>query len=685
MIEILKKNERHFQMNATKRIDNKQQYVYLVARGGAGTGKSRACRETKRIVSNALEKKTLPTHYRNSIFLLMDYSNGDQLSKEEVEYGPEVALGLRIFLKLFHEVNPSEYVLTKEYQFLCENHLLNLKVVFKVASRHLHSYFHLKQEEDIPIVLLLDEFQKNKTFFPGNVEREKEIESPYWRIPLHRIGQYCVDTSQTNENYNRDHLLVTTMIAGTLNEDDLQFHPTDYGHDYFPLPLFKFEMILEILQYSVEHERIPLWSIEPTYYRFWWVMGLIPRTLEFALLTLKRMQFDSNRQKINKNDTDILAQLYQKTSNELSDYYTSRYQSQNSEEDALLLRLSCTNMNLDSLGIKVETWVRDKKRSGKIFTNSEQNTLFLPQVVFVELNEKTHNAPFPDLPAFYRFNFEDFEVFDLRKITNSFNLLFEQQIKTISLRQLLRAGGTQKVLDLEIPIHKRIYREEVEDFISVNNKNEIEFHYLHEVVVTSDRIQNDNLFDYVFKTHPGCYLIDGRIWLSSKYLLVIQYKYRLPSEDLKKETNDVLEWVDQVKHALKDEYSSFELIYLYVTTSMIPEKQKEEIKQSNDLVLYVDRSNLESYAPTNLYPYLMTPGSEEIEMLKFIEKNQIKKTTTRLSITTEDMKQILDFLQVPNKDRKELKVFDDYLKFTMEKIRTLSRSTFSGSLDQNDF
>jgi hypothetical protein len=93
---------------------------------------------------------------------------------------------------------------------------------------------------------------------------------------------------------------------------------------------------------------------------------------------------------------------------------------------------------------------------------------------------------------------------------------------------------------------------------------------------------------------------------------------------------------------------------------------------------------LESYAPTNLYPYLMTPSNEEIELLKFIETNQIKKTTTRTSVTIEDMKEILDFLEAPMNDRKGLKLFGDYLKFTLERIQDFSRTEITGSMDQND-
>jgi hypothetical protein len=240
----------------------KQEYVYLIARGGAGTGKSRACRETVRIVNDTLKVGQLPPHYQYSIFLWMHYSNGDVLETEEAQHGSEMALGLRIFLKLFHDLTPSTFVKTSEYQFLCENHLLDLDVVFQVTGRRLHSFFALESGMDIPLVLLLDEFQRNKLFF------EKELTAD-WRIPLHRIGQYCVNTTAPNKNYNRDHLMVTTMIAGTLIEDDLQFHPSDYGHRHFQLPLFQFEMILGILDYSVRVKRIPPWAIEPGYYRFW--------------------------------------------------------------------------------------------------------------------------------------------------------------------------------------------------------------------------------------------------------------------------------------------------------------------------------------------------------------------------------------------------------------------------------
>jgi hypothetical protein len=353
------------------------------------------------------------------------------------------------------------------------------------------------------------------------------------------------------------------MLAGTLNDDDVKLEPMDYGCRYFPLPLFKFDMITAILNYCVDNKMIPRWATGPAYYRYWWMMGLIPRTLVFALITLNEMKYDSDQRLVNKNDIDILDELYIKTSNKLKGYYTSKYDA-NDADHCQLLKFSCTNVDMKSFGTSVSDWIKTKKRTGKVFTNTEQNTIFLPQVVFLELNENSNENPFQGLPVFYRFTWEDYEIMDLRKITNSINLFFEMQVKTVSLRTLLRAGGTQKTLDLNITINQRVFREEVENFVSVDNvKKQVLYHHLYDAVVTDNQINGGDLLNYVFKTKRGCYLVDGRIWLDKKHLLFIQYRYRLPPDS----PNDVLDWVNTVKEVLEKEHSSYTLIYLYVTAA----------------------------------------------------------------------------------------------------------------------
>jgi hypothetical protein len=122
------------------------------------------------------------------------------------------------------------------------------------------------------------------------------------------------------------------------------------------------------------------------------MMGLIPRTLEFALISLNGMNYDMNRKAINKNDCEILDALYRRTSKKLKNYYTSKYQIED-EGDVFLLKLSCSNLKLLTLGKRVNILIEDKMRSGKVFTNRLHNTVFLPQVVFVKMNRKNESAP----------------------------------------------------------------------------------------------------------------------------------------------------------------------------------------------------------------------------------------------------------------------------------------------------
>jgi len=78
-------------------------------------------------------------------------------------------------------------------------------------------------------------------------------------------------------------------------------------------------------------------------------------------------------------------------------------------------------------------------------------------------------------------------------------------------------------------------------------------------------------------------------------------------------------------------------------------KIKNEIKTSTDNVLYVDRTNIQNYIPTNLLPYILTPSSDEIKILEYMELNNIEKATTRNRVTIKDLKNVLKFIDVDKK------------------------------------
>lgn len=648
-IEALKKNERVFYNNIQSSIHQKQEYTFLTVQGGAGTGKSRALRETKNTVIKAIQDGTLSPKYKRSIFIFVDYGNGFYLSNEEEKNGPSVALALRIFLTLFYDkAQPSSFIKEPEYMFLCKNNLLELNILFELMGRRIHQYFALndknfKLDDEIPIILLLDEFQKNREIFHGDYKRTDEDTTPIWRKPLHDIGSYSCSTLERNKNCERDHLIITTLIAGTLSQNEIYFPPTDYSNFYYPLPLFEFQTILKILEHCVEKKMIPKWIILPYYHRFWWLLGLLPRTLERSIDSLKINNYPYD--KLKGNHSQILHDIYNSTLKNLTEYYVAKYQE--TEENQKILLLACSNMDLTSIA---KDFIERQKKGGKIFINEKTRSVFIPHPVFVYFNENL-SSPFKLLPHFENFDWKSFEVMDLNKIANSFSLLndYLKEERCVTMRDLLRAGGNQKALSLKVDISDRPFLEESDPFV-IKKKDLVEVK--EEMIINESKV---DMYDYVFKTKNGCYLIDGRFFFkreSKKYMVLIQYKLRLTFEEeknyekVKKESNDVMEWIEQVKKSLHGHFKEFNLVFLFVTTGQISEEMKKKIQSSYDYVLYVDRMNMEFYTTTNLYPYIMSPSNEEIELLGFLEQNKISKVETRYLINKEDLYRILDFLNV---------------------------------------
>lgn len=495
-------------------------------------------------------------------------------------------------------MEPFRFIKTKEYAFFMENHLLDINLLFQLTSKILHKNLNLKNQEDIPIILLLDEYRKIQETFENSIQFS-------WKDPLYKIGMYSVNTSDINKNYNRDHLLINVIISGTLKDDDIKLNSTEYSLSYYKLPLFQFEIILEILKHLVKNSYLPEWSIQPYFYRFWWIMGMIPRTLEIAIQNLKNSNYNNDRSKINENNSNILYQLYQNTMEQLESLYSSY--SIYSNIDIFLLQLSCSNINIllfyQSEKNELIQVLENAKRSGKVYLNHDTNTLLLPHPVFIHLNKELQK-PFSNIKYFNDFDFNDFEKIDLLKIQNNFELLKKFKIKKVKLKDLFRCNGNKFALDIAIEVNSRTYTEEIEPIWFINKNNEIHFKNIDKITVKSTVLTN-NLNQFIFKTYKGCYLVDGRMWLKNEdqeYILFIQY--RILNEEIN--SNVIKEWVESLKQNLKSKFENNLFIYLFVTTGFLSKFQKDYIDSSQDFILFIDRSNIQNYLPTNLYPYLMS-------------------------------------------------------------------------------
>ena len=223
---------------------------------GAGSGKSRAGRETKNILINAINNNKLHVNYKNSIFIGIDYSNGDRIVENELN--SSTSLALRIFLKVFRLECAYEFVGSDEYKYLIHYKLITIKNVMRLLSIKLHEFLQLNLDEDIPIILILDEIQKTKEFFSGKTLDSDKKEIKNWKLALYSIGDYSVNLNGKNINYEKDRLLVSTIVSGTLDDKDIPFiHPTEYGQAKYPLPVFTFEEIMNVLKILAKDEIIP--------------------------------------------------------------------------------------------------------------------------------------------------------------------------------------------------------------------------------------------------------------------------------------------------------------------------------------------------------------------------------------------------------------------------------------------
>jgi len=189
--------------------------------------------------------------------------------------------------------------------------------------------------------------------------------------------------------------------------------------------------------------------IKPFFYRFWWIVGLLPRTLFGSIAITKGQYFSEDRNEITSTNEEILEHIYNLVQDTIKKYYTDRYKI---TDDLELLRFASTCLKLevfplikldsdfDSKGKQFINYggieyhyiesnksekylchpfyikIQNEIRKGKIFNNSKTHTYFLPPIVFEKLQKESLSAPFPTLPIWYRFNWKDLEIIDIKKL-----------------------------------------------------------------------------------------------------------------------------------------------------------------------------------------------------------------------------------------------------------------------------
>jgi hypothetical protein len=427
---------------------------------------------------------------------------------------------------------------------------------------------------------------------------------------MKQVPSYSCDSQSINKNLNRDNLILIPVISGTLPNTLIRFDPTDYTTINFPLPLFPFNIIIQLLKDE---------NIEEKYYstkelkRFWYLNGLIPRSLEYSILVFKELLKKENI----SEEKDFYNLLFEKTINKLLSLYKFEYY-----YNEILIYYNFTGFEFEyNQQIKFE----ENFLKGIIYKNKNNQILF-PYVVFNEIIPKELKLPknlFPILKS--QFNWILFEELILRIFTK--RIEFFLKIKNnnnnmIELNELFKGLKGFSNLKINLKNVNNVYYKE-------------ELNYFSQKTINETKIDNKtNFYENneikIIKSKINSYLVDGRILCYSlnneKIIILIQFKHKIEPSETNEDKLDIspLEWYKKTKLEFENKFKDHKIIYVFITNANIPKKSNEAIyieQESNNInendndkknetkkiprenIFILDNSIAEEFFSPNLLPY----------------------------------------------------------------------------------
>ena len=231
----------------------KQDMIFLIAKGGSGSGKSRILTEINNILlSLDTENESINNIYKYSSIIYFNFANGFPLDiNNERDFDPIAMICSRIMYSAFNS-NIQLPKISKRI-FLFE--------LIRIISKKLHERFNIDSIIPIPLVIALDEYQL-ATRFIKNLHTSLQ----------HHIGWYMREIQKYHG------LIILPVLGGTLTESDAKFEPTHYTSKQIPLPSLRPQDIENIMK---KEEVISLYTGKYKY--FWDLIGVVPRHLEWAI------------------------------------------------------------------------------------------------------------------------------------------------------------------------------------------------------------------------------------------------------------------------------------------------------------------------------------------------------------------------------------------------------------------
>jgi len=219
--------------------------------------------------------------FENTCEIYVDFSNGDRVY-DDYEKDYDQLLGSRLFCRCLRQQSFELFRNVKGSKFLksCfRRGLFQTNVVLQLIGEQLKKTFG--QENPIPIVIILDEYQTLKGTFP---------DGDNWKKVSRILGSAMV---------RRDaDLLILPVIAGTFFDLEMKFEQTTYGNNSIRMTTLAYSFAEQILQ-----EKLNINSLItefPQVRRFLYLIHMFPKLLQLMAQSPKLLELTSQISRSNK-------------------------------------------------------------------------------------------------------------------------------------------------------------------------------------------------------------------------------------------------------------------------------------------------------------------------------------------------------------------------------------------------
>jgi len=527
-----------------------------------------------------LKKQELNDCFKRTCEFYIDFSNGYEIQDEYENLDPSCIIGVRLFhYALVDNVSFKKFL--SDNKKLVNEGLFDIEEVLKEISKVYRPLLEIDKEDPLPIVVILDEFQ----FTFEQIAELKENNA--WKEIAISLVNYMCNSSKANDALKRDQLLLLTTIAGTLTNAEVSFKMTHFPPAYFPVPSFPLETALKLAR----EVRIPKEYLDEKnteFMRFWYLMGLVPRCLEYSCTAILESK--------HKNMT--AEQLFNLALTKLHDIYAMN--SKYTDQDQKLLQYTMTGVN-----VQPDEWIQGLQSAGKIFLQGEK--ILLPHPVFYKLTIR-HALILPT--SLIHISKEMFNWYTFKKL--DMHILAQRRAFATTIGELFPgAHGDESIKNQDIHVYDNVrYLEETTNYVDGTKANPTVSAATTSIDTKRGAIM-DAIETFVFQAKKNQVLIDGRLFITGtrgeKIVCFLQYEYsEIPEVDKEEQVKTPpLAWYKATAPAIKEQYKDYLVVFVYITNAHIPKKAKEAVAECQNLVV-IEQSCAKDYFAPNVLPFYST-------------------------------------------------------------------------------